>query len=87
MRRLNWTPSRGALLRGMLLLTLIVMSTPLTGCQTTGSGAIKPTAYCTVFKPIYWSKQDTVETAKQVREHNAVWKEICGGKADGKAGR
>jgi len=33
---------------------------------------------CTVFKPIYWSKDDTLDTAKQVREHNAAWKSVCG---------
>lgn len=66
----------------MLSVLLIVVPVALTGCQTTGSVAIKPVAYCTIFKPIYWSKSDTLETAKQIREHNAVWKEMCGGSSE-----
>lgn len=66
---------------GSLLLTGTCMM--LASCQTMVSGATKASGYCTVFKPISWSKNDTLETAKQIREHNAVWKEICGGKTNG----
>ena len=60
--------------RVMMFVALTLMSFALTGCQTTGSVGTD----CLVFKPIYWSKDDTLETAKQVREHNAAWKAVCG---------
>ena len=62
--------------RVMLFALLIGTSTALSGCQTMASVATEPTM-CTVFKPIYWSKDDTLDTAKQVREHNAAWKAVC----------
>ncbi len=49
-----------------------------------GFGGTKPsptpnptTLACSAFKPISWSKKDTLETAKQVIEHNKVWKALC----------
>jgi len=65
------------MMRGMLFVGLMLLSFVLTGCQTMASVATKP-AICSAFKPIYWSKDDTLETAKQVREHNAAWKSVCG---------
>lgn len=59
----------------LLVLTLMLMS--LVACQTTGSVATDKSVACQAFKPIYWSKDDTVDTAKQVIEHNAVWKKLC----------
>lgn len=59
---------------------LLLMSFLLTGCQTMGSAGINTVGSCTIFKPITWSKQDTLETAKQVVEHNAAWKSLCAGK-------
>jgi len=56
----------------MLKLTL------LTGCATMGTNApIDTFAACQSFKPITWSKHDTVLTAKQVKEHNAAFKALC----------
>lgn len=75
-RKLSRT-SELRLTRAMLLGGLILVSIVLTSCQTTASAVTSP-AMCTVFKPIYWSKDDTLDTAKQVREHNAVWKSVCG---------
>lgn len=64
-------------------LSALLLSVSLTACATTtgSSGPTepppKPTA-CAVFKPIYWSGKDSDETLKQVREHNAAWKALCG---------
>jgi hypothetical protein len=30
-----------------------------------------------VFGPIWWSRQDTAETQRQVVGHNAAWRELC----------
>lgn len=55
----------------------------LASCQTMGSGGtstptIDPkTVACATFKPIRWSSRDTLETAQQIREHNAAWKALC----------
>jgi len=62
----------------LLVLTLALMS--LASCQTTASVATDKSVACQVFKPIYWSKDDTVDTAKQITEHNAVWLKLCGPK-------
>ena len=50
----------------------------LTSCQTMGSSGINLPSACAVFVPITWSSKDTLETVKQVREHNAAWKTTCG---------
>lgn len=34
--------------------------------------------FCDAAQPIYWSRRDTSETAKAVKEHNAVGAELCG---------
>lgn len=60
-----------------MFVVIFLMSFLLTACQTTGSAGINTVGTCTIFKPITWSKQDTLETAKQVVEHNAVWKNLC----------
>ena len=57
---------------------VLTLSFLLTGCQTMGSVEISTAGTCTIFKPITWSKQDTLETAKQIVEHNAAWKSVCG---------
>lgn len=56
-------------------MTLVLLA--LTSCQTTGSSGTNTASWCTVFKPITWSSKDTLETAKQVREHNAAWVAVC----------
>lgn len=69
--------------RAMLLVMLGGTSILLMSCQTMGFGATNPppvdpkTVACNTFKPITWSKQDTLETAKQIVEHNAAWKALC----------
>lgn len=66
-------PSRLKPLATMLALTSCVI---LTGCaKTTASGGTE----CARWSPIYWSKADTDGTIRQVKEHNAVYKRLCGG--------
>lgn len=62
----------------------------LVGCATltnsNGPTKVSPkpepvqSSYCLVAKPIYWSAKDTDDTIRQIKEHNAVWKELCGDK-------
>lgn len=48
----------------------------LTGCQTTTrSGAIDTS--CLAFETITYSRKDTLQTIRQVREHNAAFTAIC----------
>ena len=76
---MTWTKVvRLALLSGLLVLS---------GCQTiqgrssaTSAGLLGRAPFCSVAEPITYSRRDTVETVKQVREHNAVGNELCGWK-------
>lgn len=36
---------------------------------------------CGGFHPITWSRADTDDTIRQVREHNAAWEALCGADA------
>lgn len=65
------------------LLVLLSVSVMLAGCSTinqTLTAATKRVSgaqFCSVAEPITYSRKDTVDTQKQVREHNAVWDELC----------
>lgn len=52
-----------------------------TGCRTmTVTAAIDAAvaeAVCASFRPIGWSRDDTAETIRQVRAHNAAWDANC----------
>ena len=70
-----------------LLLPLAMLL--LTGCSslTGGKGISDATVHqattgvaCGAFKPITYSKTDTEETRRQIREHDAVGASICGWK-------
>ncbi len=62
--------------RPALVIFSAVAILSLTACATTtASGGIE----CVRWKPILWSKTDTDETIRQVKEHNAVWSEVCRG--------
>lgn len=65
----------------LLILALVVPL--LGGCQTTASAATSTPApgACLIFKPIYWSSKDTLETQKQARAHNAAGVSLCGWKS------
>jgi hypothetical protein len=64
-----------------LLAAVLLSASTLGGCATTGSYATNNTTVaCGSFKPIWWSRKDTVPTQKQVIEHNAAGKSVCGWK-------
>lgn len=51
--------------------------------MTNLSGPKKPTydprpLMCEVFPPLPWNRQDTDETIKAIKTHNAVWLDVCG---------
>lgn len=45
-------------------------------CEQPAQQAVIDTA-CQAFEPIRYSRQDTPETIKQVRAHNAAWDALC----------
>ena len=61
-------------LRAALLLTPLLI---LPGCVTTTGSAGSDAVACGAFESIRWSKYDTDDTIKQVKEHNAAWKAVC----------
>lgn len=72
-------PSRKPLLLALMLLAAMPI---LSACaKMTGSGGIEPVqgadTFCGVAKPIMWSSQDTDETIREVKEHNAVYVRLC----------
>ena len=58
-------------------LLLLTITLSMAACQTTGSVGTSKSVSCVAFKPIYWSKLDTLDTQKQVTEHNAAWSALC----------
>lgn len=61
-------------MRVALLLTLLPI---LPGCATTTASVGTDAVACSAFEPMRWSKKDTDETIRQVKEHNAAWKATC----------
>jgi hypothetical protein len=59
------------------MLMLLAATLLLVACQTTGSVATNKSVSCAAFKPILWSKLDTLDTQKQAVEHNAAWSALC----------
>jgi hypothetical protein len=57
---------------------LLYATTMLPGCATTASVATEHAAFCATAEPITWSRSDTRETVRQIREHNAVGITLCG---------
>jgi hypothetical protein len=49
----------------------------LPGCATTTAFVGTDAVACSAFEPIWWSKKDTDETIRQVKEHNAAWMAAC----------
>lgn len=58
---------------------MLISLLSLTACATTtNSSAPKPiNEFCALYKPIHWSRLDTDETLKQIKETNAVWVKLC----------
>lgn len=65
-----WPGAKAALKPLTLILTI-----PMVACQTTD--IVATDLSCDAFGPISWSRSDTTETAKQIRDHNAAWKALC----------
>ncbi len=61
----------------MRVALLLVPLPILTGCATTTASVGTDAVACSAFEPIRWSKRDTEETIRQVKEHNAAWKTVC----------
>jgi hypothetical protein len=58
------------------LASLAVLSM-LTACQTaTPSGVIDTS--CLAFEPVTYSRKDTADTVRQIRQHNAAFVALCG---------
>lgn len=72
---------RLALISGLVMLAgcQSIKTTPSSGT----SAAIGKAPFCSVAEPIFYSRTDTEETRKQVREHNAVGARLCGWKGRG----
>jgi hypothetical protein len=45
-------------------------------CEQPARQVVVDTA-CQAFEPIRYSRDDTAETVKQVRAHNAAWNALC----------
>jgi hypothetical protein len=58
-------------------LALPVVLLMLTGCRTTTPTAVTDTS-CLAFEPITWSSKDTSVTHRQIRQHNAAFRSLCG---------
>ena len=64
---------------------MLVLMIP--ACTTMGSGetsrvpvleaGMSVITFCSTYKPVRWSKTDTVETVKQTKENNRGYKELC----------
>lgn len=64
------------MLLGLTLGLTLGLSLTLAGCVTSGLGTSK--AACQVFRPITSSVKDTLQTRKEIVEHNAAGKAACG---------
>jgi len=59
---------------------LCVATIALSGCVTSqGPKPVKDTS-CVAFKVIHPSRDDTLDTKRQVLEHNTVYRKLCGAK-------
>ena len=64
------------------LAMLLALATVATGCAKMTAGVATETgrALCDVFRPIGWSAQDTDDTIRAVKAHNATGARVCGWK-------
>ncbi len=65
----------GRLSRPAALGASVIMTIQISACKTMDTGAID--AECMIFQPVKWSRRDTLRTIEQIREHNAVWDNLC----------
>ena len=59
-------------------LSAILLALMLTSCAKTTASGVTSNAACILFQPISWSTEDTDETTRQVKGHNAVYVASCG---------
>ena len=64
--------------RMKLALMLTAAMPILAGCVTTTGLNGATSVYCASAKPMRWSDNDTDETIRQAKAHNAVGKRLCG---------
>ena len=57
-------------------LLAVALITLLAACETTPTGVTDVT--CVATGVITFSGEDTAETIRQIREHNAAWRAVCG---------
>ena len=72
--------SSGRIRRLMLCaaLTLLVSGCQMLAQTTTPTAATDPlTVACKAFRPVTYSSRDTPQTQLEVRQHNAVYDELC----------
>ena len=50
-------------------------------CEQPTARAVAVDTACQAYAPIRYSRTDTAETVRQVREHNAAWDALCKPKA------
>ncbi len=82
MRSENGSTTRSRM-RGLRVLPLALLLPIISGCATMTASAVPDRAdprrlACGAFAPILWSADDTDQTIIQIKEHNAVGKQICG---------
>ena len=70
-------PSISFARRAMRAAPLLTLLPILPGCATTTASVGTDAVACSAFEPIRWSKKDTEETIRQVKEHNAAWAAMC----------
>lgn len=71
---------KGHVWSASVLIALIALVLTLTGCETLLTPTVVDTS-CAAFKPIRYGSQsiaDQPDLVRQLREHNAVWVELCG---------
>lgn len=65
---------------------VLISTLTLTGCAsamsfletTPDTSKIGRASFCDTARPILWSDKDSDGTIKQIKEHNAVGKSLCG---------
>jgi hypothetical protein len=72
LQKRQWT---GRARRALLFATL---SLSVAACAPVMNSSGATSVACQAFEPIRWSQKDTDGTLSQVKEHNAVGKELCG---------
>lgn len=58
---------------------MLAAASMLAACQTTTPTSAIDTS-CLAMEPITYSRADTPDIRHQIRQHNAAYKALCGGK-------